>query len=225
MDRADRSSLLALAGALERRDLRLAAELDLVAGLWRRLQAVRARARRIEETSDRAARDQDHVQGMLGEIEALLRPARRAADLADGALADDADERRLAAVQTRAAANALEERRRRAAERLESLAGETRQAEDEVRALAGEADAISARMRETPRLAAIGGREPGTGLGSIALWAEPAQAALLLARSALEEERQRTVREAAEAVSAALGEAVALGSVGRLRRRLEQETT
>ena len=223
MGRADRSSLLALAGELERRDLRLAAELDVVAGLWRRLQAVRERARRIEETRDRAVREQDHLQGTLGEIEALL---RRAADRADGALAaDDSDERRPAAVQARAAANALEERRRRAAERLESLAAEARRTEDDVRALANEAGAILARMRETRRLAATAGREPGAGLGSIALWAEPAQAALLLARSALEEERQRTVREAAEAVSAALGEAVALGSVGRLRRRLEQETT
>jgi DNA repair exonuclease SbcCD ATPase subunit len=210
--RSARSDLLELAEELEREDRRLAAELEVVDGLAHRLHAVREGVGRIEAQLAQIGREEEHLERALAEIDALLAGARAAAAEQDDS--PDGHDGLPAA---------LEERRRHTVERREQVAAERQDALDGVRALADEARAVEAALQRTPRLAGSVRHPPGDDLASIALWTEPAHAVLLVARGALEEERQLTVREAAEAASAALGEPVGPGSVGGLRRRLERE--
>ena len=202
---ADRSSLLALAGELEREDGRLAAELDVVDGLARRLHAVREGVRHLEDHLSRIERERGHLERAVVEIDELLARARAAVEHDPPSVAG------------------LEERRLRALQRRDAVVFEEREALDDVRALGDEAQELTHLIERTPRLACSSLHEPGRDLASIASWTEPAHAALVVARSALEDERQLIAREAAEAAAVALGEPVGPASVGGLRRRLEQE--
>ena len=63
---------------------------------------------------------------------------------------------------------------------------------------------------------------PGPGIEGVLEWAARAHAAVFVARSGLETERERVVREANELAASVLGEPLYATSVALVRQRLEE---
>ena len=125
---------------------------------------------------------------------------------------------RRAVVRTRdAAAGAERKVERLRAERaaLESAAQAVR---EEVPELVRRAAEVAARLDGIARAPHVG--EPGADAAGVAAWGSRVEGSLFVARSGLETERERVVRQADELATAALGESFA--SVSRVRERLER---
>ncbi|MGB2951912.1 MAG: hypothetical protein WBB74_00810, partial [Gaiellaceae bacterium] len=118
-----------------------------------------------------------------------------------------------------------------AAKELERLRAERRQLEARaaglertVSELEGEARSVNEAMRALPRLAETV-VDPRSDLAGLVEWGSRARATLLVARSALDAERERLVREANELGAAVLGDAAVATSVALVRERVERVLT
>ena len=226
------SDLLDLARDLEQRDLDVAARIDAVVGVSRRVDDVRERSIRVRAAIEAIPGEIEQAERAEGEAGARAGEARR--DLAEA-------ERRLEEVnRSRRAggdAKADAERALRTATvaafdaattvaRMQDRARALRADDVALRAegdgLAVEAEQVARALAEVPRLSDSGRAAPGRSLAEIEQWAARAHAALFVVRGGLENERERLVHEASALAATALAEQVAGTSVALVRRRLEQ---
>lgn len=222
-DRADPS--LAFATELEGRDEAVAAKLAALSALGRRTDDVRERAERVKAFLERLPADQAHLETALAEAERELVEAREALARARAAVerARNEDARTTARRHEAHAASDVhttEERRDRLIGRREVLAREAIEAGAESESLAAAAQELSGELGDAPRVAQP--EPPGAGLSDVLDWAARAHAAVLVARSGLETERERVIREANELAASVLGEPLHSTSVAAVRRRLEE---
>ena len=220
-----RNDVLAAAEELERRDGEQAAAVAKIADLARRTDELRLRS---EELQSRLASIPDELAGLAPfEHEARASRIRLAAELAEAehraAAGKDADAAARAVADAGRNLDAADERIARLVAQSEALRDEERCAREEASSVERDALVVAGELASAPRVAAAGVSGPAHGLEGVAEWAKRAHAALLVVRSGLEGERERTVREAAELGSSVLGEPVVLGSVATIRRRLQRE--
>ena len=231
---SDRSGeLIAYARNLEQRDADVAIRIEDAGRLLRRVDDVRARARRVRLALVAIPEEIDQAEQAVTEAEAREAQARKEVADAERTL-EELQRSRRAGEDARAAAE-------RAVRRASVLAhdaadGVSRQRErlrvalsDRV-ALRAEADGLAVDARaaagevvELPRLSESGRTAPGTSLEEIEEWGARAHSAIFVVRGGLETERERIVHEAGALAASALGEHVAGASVALVRRRLEQE--
>jgi len=229
----DRSTeLVAHVRELERRDLDLAARIDGVVDLLRRVDDIGGRARRVRgaleaipaeigqaERAERDARAREaEMRKELADAERRLEEAassRRAGE--DARMAADRAVRRAAVGAEDAAATVAAMR-----ERLEALVRDEAALQAEGEGLAVEARHVAAEVATTPRVSESGRSAPGSSLDEIEEWGARAHAALFVVRGGLENERERIVLEANTLATAVLGEQVGGSSVALVRKRLEE---
>lgn len=219
------NSSLAFAAELAERDEVLAEKLSVLGELGRRVNEVRSGAERIVAFLERFPADRSHLDTALAEAELDLATSRDALGRAHEAVerARTEDARTTARRHEAHAASDLhttEERRDRLVTRRESLLSEAADADAEAQTLSGAAAELSAALDAAPRVAQPA--PPAQGLDGILDWAARARAAVLVARSGLETERERVVREANELASSVLGEPLYATSVATVRQRLEE---
>jgi chromosome segregation ATPase len=218
---------LAYIEELEERDGALDALIAELARLEAEVGSIRERAaaaeRVLEELPGRrtelldhhaaAQAEQDRRSHALADAQAELQEAERRGSEERIAAA----RRGVARAEERAAAGAA--RLERIAAEREALELEAAAASRELPELAKQAADAAARLRVAPRITQP--LEPGEDLLD---WAGRARAALFVARTGLEREREQVVREAVELGTAALGEPVYGSTVASVRRRLEDAT-
>jgi chromosome segregation ATPase len=228
-----RIDVLANAAELEERDEEQAAALAGLRALADRVDAVRRRAVELRERLARIPDDLAEAEAAGEHARAKQREAADAVDEAERRLAEAEAEARSETEEAMVAArHTLAERRRDLeaadelvalrATRAGALVAEERKLRDEASRLEQQARELASELASEPRVAGAASEPPQPGLDGVSAWADRAAAALLVARGGLETEHERTVREAIELGSAALGEQVA-GSVATIRRRLERE--
>lgn len=229
----DRSAdLLAHARELERRDIDVAARLDVVVCLLREVDRVRAEAGRVRASLAAIPVEVEHLAQAERDAEARGAEGRRELSDAERRLdevgrsrrtGEDAKARAERAVRraevaaTDAAATVTRTR-----ERLEALAADGITLQAEGAGLAVEAREVASAVAEIPRLSDSGRTTPGDALDAIEEWGARAHAGLFVVRGGLENERERIVLEASTMAAAALGEQVAGSSVALVRKRLEE---
>jgi chromosome segregation ATPase len=189
-------AVLAAVQELEQRDAAVAAAIEAVTAVERSLEELRARAAeaaeelarlpgdraRVAEAREAAARAVDEARAELGAAdEERGAAAQRALELAEAQAAEAAAA--VSAVERRAAAAAVERDR----------------VDDEARL-------VSDRLSALERIHEV--EPPSAGLAGALDWTSRARAAVFVARSGLEQERERIVREAEELGAALLGEQV-----------------
>ncbi len=218
-------SSLAFAAELEERDAALAAQLELLLGLGDAVDGLRVRALELAELLARVPDDRQHLEDAHGGAEqdvdaarSALAEAERALERARGEDARATAERHRAhaATDLRTAAERVE----RLAARREALELEAEQAAAEASALGSRASELARRLDDAPRASRTDA--PGEGLAELAEWGSRAHAAVLVARSGVETERERVVREANELAAAVLGEPLYATSVAGVRERLAE---
>ena len=227
------AELVSVAAELERRDATLARELDSLADVAERAGNVWSRA---EEVLSLLERLPDEVEELGGRVEA----AGAQAAAARAALAE-ADERVVALTRARRRKqDELDRAEREAAtarqlvadsesdvSRLRDQLARLRAAEPGLRredaTLVHDAERIAAELARSPRIPPDGILEPGSSLGELVEWGLLVRSRVLVARAALEGERERIVTEANVLASGALGEPLGASSVTLLRRRLEED--
>jgi chromosome segregation ATPase len=220
---ADRTTVLAQADELERRDAELSAVLSVLDGLLQRVDAVRrgggetrTRLRELPAELARLDRVKADAHGRLERAQQAVGAAERR--LADG----DQDDARRRLEQAQAALAEARAAVERLARRREELVAEEQRARQDVERLEDEARRLAAALRDAPGVSSTAS-EPGRGLDAVGAWAEQADATLFVARGNLERERDRILRETAELGTSALGEPVGPVGVAAIRRRLERE--
>lgn len=220
------TDLLAYARELEAEDAALAravVEIDAVrsAAVEVRSQAEHAVAflARLPEARALAANAVADARSELERRQSELSEAEAELERAGKEEAVLAARRRV--VRTRDLASGAE----RKLERLEAEAGAL---EDEARGievglpeLGREAAELAAAVEGVSRAPAIGPPQPGP--DGVAAWAARAEAALFVARSGLETERERVIRQANELGASALGESLSSSTVSLVRERLERQ--
>ncbi|HXH87402.1 MAG TPA: hypothetical protein VNI55_02190 [Gaiellaceae bacterium] len=216
---------LSFALELEQRDEEVAERLATLAALNQGVDEVRGRADAVAAFRERLPADRAHLETAMAEAERELTEARealaRAHDAVERARSEDA--RTTARRHEAHAASDLhttEERRDRLLARGKSIARESVEAESEAAELATKAAELAAALETAPRVASP--VPPQAGLDGVLDWAARAHAALFVARSGLETERERVVREANELAASVLGEPLYATSVATVRRRLEE---
>ncbi len=226
------ADLLTHARELERRDIDVAARLDVAAGLLLRVDDVRARAGRVRASLAAIPREVEQVK--QAEREALNRESEAQRELVDaGRRLEGVGHSRRAGEEAKARAERAVRRATIAAtdasvtvarmrERLQELAGDEAALRAEGNGLVVEAREVASEVAEIPRLSDSGRTTPGDELDAIEEWASRAHAALFVVRGGLENERERIVLEASTMAAAALGEQVAGSSVTLVRKRLEE---
>ena len=201
------------AAELERETQELAAKARAATGLLARLPAARAAA----ETAVADARaERERRQRAADEAHARFERSERR-----GKAEEIADARR-AVVRTGDELRTAEDRLTRAVAARERVERDAEAVTRDVPRLEQAARKLAERFAALPRVAQRAGEAPAAGLDGTESWAARAHAAVFVARSGLETERERVVREANELGAAALGEPVAATSVALVRRRLEQ---
>lgn len=218
-------SSLVFATELEQRDAALAAQLALLQGLGDEIDALRARALELEGLFARLPDDRAHLDEARRGAERDAETARAALAEAERALERTrGEDARTTAERHRAHAatdlRTTEERAERLATRQAALEQEAEQAQAEARDLEPRAVGLAQRLAEAPRASPT--EAPGQGLAELAEWGSRAHAAVLVARSGLETERERVVREANELAAAVLGEPLYATSVATVRERLAE---
>ena len=216
---------LAFAVELEQRDETAAARLATLAALDRSVDDIRAQAERVSVFNERLPADRSHLEQALVDAETDLSSARDALVGANEAVARArSDDARTTARRHEAHAasdlHTSEERRNRLAGRQESLEREAVEADSESASLFAEALALSGALETAPRVARPA--PPGPHLEEILEWTARAHAALFVARSGLETERERVVREANELAASVLGEPLYATSVAVVRKRIQE---
>lgn len=216
---------LAYALELEQRDETAAALLATLGALDRRVSEARARAEQVAAFRARLPADRTHLETALSEAGRELEAAREAFARAREAVerARNEDARATARRHEAHAASDLhttEGRRDRLAARQQALAREAEQAEEEAAALDAVARELSSELESAPRVARP--EPPAPGIEGVLEWAARVHAAVFVARSGLETERERVVREANELAASVLGEPLYATSVALVRQRLEE---
>lgn len=216
---------LAFAAELEERDAAVAEKLDVLARLGGRVDRVRERVESLAAFQERLPADREHLDTALADAERDIAATRaalvRAHEAVERARSEDA--RSTARRHEAHAATDLhttEARRDRLVGRRETLSRESENAEVESTALADAVQELSTELASAPRVAAPA--PPETGLDGLIEWAARAHASVFVARSGLETERERVVREANELAASVLGEPLYATSVATVRRRLSE---
>jgi hypothetical protein len=181
---------------LERQDAAVAAAIEAATAVERSLEGLRARAVGAAEALARLPGDRARV------VEARELAARAFGEAR--AAVDAADEEEAASAR-----RALELAEARAADAEAAIAAVEREAaaaEAERDHVDADARVLSERLAALERLHQV--EPPSAGLAGALDWTSRARAAVFVARSGLEQERERIVREAEELGAALLGEQV-----------------
>lgn len=222
--------VLSFARELEERDAGLAASIAELSELERELESLRLRAAevhallgRLPAEREAAAAEVASARDELAAREQALRDAEAALAAAEGGRHEEAvAAARRGLVRARDAVSSAERKLARA----EEAATEVERAGDvagrEAPELEARARELAARMRGVARVARAGADDPEPTLAGVVAWAARARATVFVARSGLESERDRVVREANELGASVLGEPLAATSVALVRRRLEE---
>ena len=225
-------ALLTAARELEERDERIAREIGKLEAFDACAAEVRARAASIRLFHEELPAERAHLDEAVSGAEGDLTRLREALAETERALAELAarrrpDEERLAVARRVAAhaeddVDAADSVLARVRARRASLAAEEERQAAELPGLEEEAHRLAAGLRASSRLSQGGGLDPASGLEGLLEWASRARAAVLVARSALETERERIVREASELAAAALGEELGPVRVALVREWIER---
>jgi hypothetical protein len=199
---------LAYARELEQRDAAVAARIEHVLALGVRADELRRGAETVEAELGLLPERRMQLTAAAAEAERALAHARRT-------LAD-AQREQTAATEERAA----EERHARLVGRLAALEHDEKRLRDEADELGRIAAQIADELEREPRIASTA--PAGGELAALKEWTARTHAAVLVARSGLESERDKIVREANELASSVVGEALQATSAASLRGRLER---
>ena len=222
---------VALLRELERADEVAAAEVAEVDELSGEVSELRKRAlallafftRLPEERASKAAAAEEAVRA-LAEARAAAERAAEASARAEGeADAEQVAEARRFEVRARDSLHMAERRAESAREQMTELEARAEAAERETSALEARAHELAARLQLRPRLAEAAVGEPEPGAAGVADWATRARAALLVARSQVEAEREALVRQANELGALVLGETLPPLGASAVARRVERE--
>lgn len=224
--------LLDYARRLEEADLALARSAAEIDGLRREVAELRARASHDEALLARLPAAREAAADAVRTAEAELGRRMDEVEAAEHELAlaeaeRRQDEERVAAarravVRTRDAAATAEARLDRARLSREELERDAERAAEEAPQLERQAQALAEEVSRLPRVSAQAGAAPAPGLAGAVAWTARAEAALFVARSGLDAERERVAREANELGASALGEHLGATSVSLVRERLER---
>lgn len=231
---SDRSrELIAYARDLEHRDADVARRIEDAGGLLRRVDEVRARAKRVRLALGALPLEIGRAEEALTEAQLREAEARRDAEAAERKLQGVQSSKRAgedataaaerAALRASVLASDAADSAARQQERLRFLVTDQGELRAEADGLAVEARAVARDVAELPRLSESGRTAPEASLGEIEEWGARAHSAIFVVRGGLETERERIVYEASALAASALGEQVAGASVALVRRRLEQE--
>ena len=222
--------LLSFARELDAEDARLARALTELAALEVEVDALRTRGEAVRhilaELPDRRAQANAVLHAAQEELERRRAAAARADELLADAEPTSASPDRLAgarreATQAGDAAASAARREARARAAAEELEREAVSAEADSPVLERHTQELAHRMTGFPRAGTMG--EPAPGLDGVIAWAARARGTLLVARSGLESERERVVRQANELLAAVSGEAAPAATAAQVRERLEAE--
>lgn len=211
--------LLDLAEELERRDARVAGQLETVERLQAEVDELRAHAAAAQAFLEALpAAIEQHVcdERAAEEDEAVAAVALREAE-EQAADAKREHERLLAERAAQRARDALADagrRAERAREHQQALGREGAERRDEAERLERRASALQPGVRDVA--------PPAAGLDGVLAWASQAHGALIVEHSGLVRERDAVVREASELLSSALGDPLAATSAAGLRDRLSR---
>lgn len=194
---------------LERRDAVIAERVELLSRLAGEIDRIRERAAELAAFFDRLPAAREHAGSAETEAAAALERARSAVLEAE-----------QEGVDVQAAVRVAEERLERTAALRAALERAAEAAHSEARALAQAAAEAARELGAAPRVTLAAA--PGDGLADVLDWAARAHAAILVARSGLDAERDRIFREANELGSSVLGEPLQSTNVSRVRRRVEE---
>ncbi len=229
-----REELVSHAAELERRDAGVAAELEVLTDLAERAGSLRARAAEIHEALDRlpheldeVARRQDDARREVEAAQAELTRAEERVAALSRARRRKQDELERAKREASTARDLLDDTRAevdRLGVRADALRASEHELHTEAATLPGMAKAIAAELVRIRRVPEAPGMEPGDTLAELEEWGLLVRSSVLVARGALEAERERIVVEANALASGALGEPLAASNVALVRRRLEELT-
>ncbi len=211
----------------DREQSEMLAELDR---LLEQTAAVRARSDRIAAVLESAPSERARIDGEVSAAEHDVHVRSAALAEAEAQLVEaqaGADEEQLAALRRAVvrAGDALSiAEKRAAASRAEATELERglAEVEQEVPEIESQASSLAGSLRDRARLAREAARPPAPGLDGVAEWATSARAALVVARSGLETEREAVIRQANELGSAVLGEPLEASSAALVAQRVEQ---
>jgi chromosome segregation protein len=217
-----------VARELEARDEALAAATAELLELEQEIEQIRRRAEEIGSLRARLPEERAALAQRLSEAHAELERRRAAAREAEEELEraeekgnrDEIAAARRAVVRTKDEEGTATKRVTRIEQLAADLDREATEAEREAPTLEAEAAKAAARLADLGRVAPP--QTPEKGLHAVTQWAARAKAALFVARSGIERERDSVVREANELGAAILGEPLMASSVTGVRRRLEE---
>jgi len=220
---------LAYARQLEVDDGRLAEEIGAVVAVETEATALRERALDAEAFLAELPAQLDAAAGAFREAETELEVKRKDVARADSELtavergrdAEALAAARRAVVRGRDAAAMAEKKLERAQASIEGLERRARAIDEDVPRLTEQASLLAERAGRIRRLSQGGAAAPEPGLQGTIAWCARALAALLVARSGLESEREGVVRQANELAASVLGEPLAATSAIGARERLE----
>jgi len=188
--------VLAAVEDLQRRDAAVAAAIAAATAVESSLEELRARAALTAEALASLPGERARVAEARG-------VAARAVEEARATLAAADEEQRVAARRALELAEARAAEAERAIEATERRAAE---AQAERGRIDDDARLVAERLRALERMHPV--QHPAAGLAGALDWTSRARAAVFVARSGLEQERERVVREAEELGAALLGEQV-----------------
>ena len=218
------SDLVAYARDLEAEDTALAEAIAEIDAVWREVSELRARAEHAVAFLGLLPEARPALAAALAEGEAELERRRGEAAEAEARVErarteDDLLGARRAVVRTRDAVTTAERKVARQRGESEALEAEAERIEAGLPEVERRAVELGARIRMLHRASDPG--DPQRDAAGVAAWASRAEASLFVARSGLETERDRIIRQANELAAVALGETLA-SSVSRVREQLEQ---
>jgi DNA repair exonuclease SbcCD ATPase subunit len=208
---------LDFARELEQRDTEVGERLEVLGRLAGEVDRIREDAVELVSVRERLPAERQQVASALAEAEAGLQAAHDALAVAERSGGDRAESELAAA---RAAVAAAEEGVRRTAGRQAALEREIEEAQARAASLGAAAAAAARALEAAPRVRLAAA--PGGELAAVLDWAARAHAAILVARSGLDAERDRIFREANELGSSVLGEPLQSTNVAVVRRRVEE---
>jgi predicted nucleic acid-binding Zn-ribbon protein len=221
------SDLLAYARELEAEDAALAEAIAGVEELGR--EAVDVRARAVHAAVFLAALPQERAAAAAALEEAQVELERRLAEAREAEAQLERAEKeeavlaaRRAVVRTHDLAGGAERKVARLRAAAGELEEEARAVEVELLGLHRRAADLAGRLAGVRRVGDVGTLE--TGPAGAEAWAARAEAALFVARSGLETERERVIRQANELAASVLGEPLAASRVSVVRERLERQS-
>jgi hypothetical protein len=222
---------LALLAELERTDEAIGAELAELDELAAAVTGVRGQAVELQELLVRLPEERGAAAKAVDEAERTLGEARDALRRAEeelGAAETGGDPERAAAAQrfeVRARDHLHIAERKAAAARAHAseVAAQAEAAQLQATELETRARALGEVLEQRPRLTEDAVTSPGPAPAGVAEWGTRARAALLVARSQLEAERDAVVRQANELGAVLLGEEIPAASATAVARRVERE--